>query len=154
MNKNSLQCYRVSYASLINVPCHKALHYILYHSWEETMSEYTWLTMLITYINNGSNDAKQYLITCGVHSQRENDMIADMCRIQGLNMNRISSIISFVRSVGTYFKHGTYVKWYKKELGFIETFATHKDKTVEDFIQDINEPIKKLLTEYYITKDN
>ena len=85
------------------------------------MKEYMWLTKLITYINNGSMDAKMYLLNLGAKdSTNVNDIIIDIANIQKLNIKYINVIISFIKSVGMYFKHGTYVKWYNKEMEMIK----------------------------------
>lgn len=145
-----LMLYRKSYNKLINDMQHNALKFILYNSWEDTMIEYTWLTKLITYVNNGSMDAKQYLLDLGAKdSANVNDIIIDICRIQKLNMNHTNVIVSFIHSIGKYFKHGTYIKWYNKEYDFIKLFMENKDNTLEFMIKDYDDIIKYMLTKYY-----
>lgn len=145
-----LMFYRKSYNKLISDPQHIALKFILYNSWENTMTEYTWLTKLITFVNNGSMDAKMYLLNIGVKdSKNVNDIIADTCKIMKLNMKYINVIISFIHSIGQYFKHGTYIKWYNKELNNIKIFMENKDNTIENMIKDYNMNIQEILTDYY-----
>jgi hypothetical protein len=142
--------YRKSYNKLISDPQHIALKFILYNSWENTMTEYTWLTKLITFVNNGSMDAKQFLLNIGVKdSKNVNDIIADTCKIMKLNMKYINVIISFIHSIGQYFKHGTYIKWYNKELNNIKIFIENKDNTIENMIKDYDMNVKEILTDYY-----
>ena len=142
--------YRKSYNKLISDPQHEALKFILYNSWENTMQEYTWLAKLITFVNNGSMDAKMYLLNLGVKdSKNVNDIIVDTCKHMKLNMNNINVIISFIHSIGEYFKHGTYIKWYIKEHEKIIIFMENKDNTVESMIKDYDINIKEMLMEYY-----
>lgn len=145
-----LMFYRKSYNKLINDPQHIALKFILYNSWENTMTEYTWLTKLITFVNNGSMDAKMYLLNLGVtDSKSVNDIIVDTCKIMKLNMKYVNHIISFIHSIGQYFKHGTYIKWYNKELNNIKIFMENKDITIESMIKDYDINVKEMLTDYY-----
>lgn len=145
-----LMFYRKSYNKLICDPSHNALKFILYNSWDDTMKEYMWLTKLITYINNGSMDAKMYLLNIGAKdSTNVNDIIIDIANIQKLNMKYINVIISFIKSVGMYFKHGTYVKWYNKEMEMIKLFMENKDTSINDMIKNYDDNIKELLSEYY-----
>ena len=142
--------YRKSYNKLISDPQHEALKFILYNSWENTMTEYTWLAKLITYVNNGSMDAKMYLLNLGVKdSKNVNDIIVDTCKHMKLNMSCINVIISFIHSIGEYFKHGTYIKWYIKEHNNIIMFMENKDNTLESMIKDYDDNIKEMLMEYY-----
>lgn len=142
--------YRKSYNKLISDPQHIALKFILYNSWENTMIEHIWLTKLITYVNNGSMDAKQFLLNLGVKdSNNVNDIITDTCKIMKLNMNHINVIISFIHSIGKYFKHGTYVKWYNKENDMIILFMENKNNTLDNIIKDYGMNVKEMLLSYY-----
>ena len=60
-------------------------------------------------------------------------------------------LIRFIHSIGKYVKHGTYIKWYTKELDKIKLFMKHKENTVENIIKDYDTDIKVLLTDYYHT---
>jgi len=142
--------YRKSYNKLISDPKHSALKFILYNSWEKTMTEYTWLTKLITYVNNGSIDAKQYLINLNVKdSDNVNNFIVNTCEHMKLNMKYIKVIVSFIHSIGKYFKHGTYVKWYIKEKDMITIFIENKDNILNNMIKCYDDNIQKLLLDHH-----
>ena len=145
-----LTFYRKSYEDLVRNPMNRALQFILYHSWEETEQEYKWLTKLITFINNGSLDAKQYLVDLGVSdSNQDSVVINECCQIHNLDMKCKLVIISFIKSIGNYFKHGTYIKWYKKELDRIHLFEEIKNKTIHDIISVCSPELQLLFIEYY-----
>jgi hypothetical protein len=71
-----------------------------------------------------------------------------------MNMKIIKVIISFLRSIGNYFKHGTYIKWYKKEFDRILLFD--EKKTIHEIISNCNCSItmQELFLEYYQTLHN
>ncbi len=121
-----------------------------YHSWQETENEYKWLTKLITFVNNGSLDAKQYVVEQGVpDSNNSNDLISNCCKHYKLNMKYINVIISFIKSIGNYFKHGTYIKWYKKELDRILLF--NEKISIQEIISECTPDMKELFLDYYQT---
>lgn len=123
------------FENLVNEPNHDALKYLLDNGWSETKKKYIWLTELITFINNGSLECKEYLISIFNLKPIENSDISSkklliklVAQRTYLNKFRIYEIIDFVFSIGNYYKHGTYYKWYSKELEYIELFEKYKNE--------------------------
>ena len=52
-------------------------------------------------------------------------------------MDNINQIINFIFSIGIYFKHGTYYKWYNKEYGYIKLFEKYKNKSFNENILEL-----------------
>ncbi len=152
---------KIRFNNLVNEPEHLALKILLHGSWDETKQNYKWLTDLITFINNGSPDAKECLITnCGIPDFDDTDkryrstLIRQVAENSGLNMKYSSHIINYIFSLGIYHKHGTYFKWYNKEYEHIQEFEQYKAKTFDENLLllvnqiglDIDlEPIQKLI---------
>ena len=125
---------KITYLKLVNDnPHHEPLKFLLFNTWRETKERYLWLTELITYINNESKSCKEYLVSVigtGNHQNQNRNvikykLIEDVARIKNFNMNMIKMIKDYMFSVGTYYKHGTYNKWYSKELNVIKLFEKH-----------------------------
>ncbi len=151
---------KVRFYNLVNEPGNEALKSLLFGTWDDTKGRYYWLTQLVTYKNNYNSEVKQYLKNaCGVPDSLLKDkksvgnVIKTVVKNVGLNMKNIRSITTFVFEIGNYFKHGTYFKWYNKELEYINLFDKYIDKSfdvnlsclVEKLECDLDsEPIKKL----------
>lgn len=142
--------HKITFNKLVNDPQNEPLKYILLNGWDASEKKYLWLTKLITFVNNNSEDAKDYLINntgikdftgdtniikCGV--------IEDVCKKVKLNISKVKQIIKFIFSIGQFYKHRTYNKWYKKELEAIETFDIHKEKDLQLTLDEMVEKFKK-----------
>ena len=159
---------KLTYYKLVNEPLHESLHFLLFNSWKDTEVKYTWLTKLITFINNGSIDAKDYLInTIGIPKFDYTDykikcrVIKEVAQKVKLNMKYINEIIKYIFSIGTFYKHRTYNKWYNNELETINTFDKYKENELEetlknltvglDLEEDVLNELMTLLSNYYLT---
>ena len=139
---------KIKFKKLVNEKGHDALQCILFVSWDETKKKYFWMTQLITFINNNSAECKEYLINeHGVQpfNTTDNKTKANIIRVVaknvGLNMESSNQIVNFVFSIGTYFKHGTYYKWYNKEYEYIKLFEKYKNKIFSENILELAEKI-------------
>ncbi len=153
---------QLEYENLASEHNHEALRFLLENGWDETKEKYLWLTELITFINNGSITSKEYLITLFKLKPIENTdysakklLIKLVAKKSRLNINRIDEIIDFVFSIGNYYKHGTYYKWYQKEFDFIQLFENKNDNIqISTLIERLNlsaehiEQLKNLINDY------
>jgi len=144
---------KITFENLVNEPNHEALKYLLENGWKETKETYLWLTELITFINNGSQECKEYLISLFNLRPIENSdinskklLIKLVAKKKNLNINRMYEIIDFIFSIGNYYKHGTYYKWYNKELEYIQLFEkySNENKNIVTIVDDL-----ELSSEYY-----
>lgn len=142
--------HKITFNKLVNDPKNEPLKYILLNSWDETEKKYLWLTKLITFINNNSEDAKDYLINniginnfTGVTNIIKCRVIEEVSKKVNLNIKSIKQITKFVFSIGLFYKHRTYNKWYKKELEAIKTFDLHKEKDLYDTLDIMIDKFKK-----------
>ena len=129
---------QLEYANLANEHKHEAFKYLLDNGWNDTKQSYQWLTELITFINNGSPSSKEYLITLFKLRPIENSdisakkllikLVSKKCK---LNVDRMDEIIDFIFSMGNYYKHGTYYKWYHKEIEYIQFFEKYKNENIK-----------------------
>ena len=133
------------FKSLVNEKGHEALKCLLFISWDETKQNYYWLTQLVTFINNNSQECREYLIHCcgvppfeAVDDNNKKYVICNVAKNIGLNMDKIHQIISFVFSIGTFYKHGTYYKWYNKEYEYIKLFEKYKNKSFNENILELS----------------
>jgi hypothetical protein len=131
--------YKVRFQNLLSEPKNIPLKYLVENSWKETDIKYPWLTKLISYINNGNSDAKNYLINWGVNNfdsyeENKKDLIPIIVNIAKLNTKSINEITNFIFNIGNYFKHTTYYKWYNKELNKINLFDKYKSNSLEENI--------------------
>jgi hypothetical protein len=153
---------KIKFKSLVNEKGHEALKCLLFVSWDETKQNYYWLTQLVTFINNNNNvECREYLINyCGVppfdyvDDNTKKYIIQTVANNIGLNMDKINQIINFIFSIGIFFQHGTYYKWYNKEYEYINLFEKYKNKSFNENILEIAfkinnnvelEPIQNLL---------
>ena len=161
--------YKITYSKLLNDPSHPSLKCLLLDSWAITKEKYTWLTELITFINNNSNNSKDYLINnvginnfVGTDKKTKCTVIEEVSYLLNLNMKSIKQIINYIFSIGNYYKHKTYNKWYTQELKSIELFDKYKENELEQTLNNLttkfkldSNPVIKLLmnlmSEYYIT---
>jgi hypothetical protein len=127
-----------------------------------------WLTKLITYINNNSEDAKDYLINnVGIKKFNGTDkvtkckIIEEVANKVNLNTESIKYLINFIFSLGLFYKHRTYNKWYFKELEAIELFDKYKQNDLSETLKNIISKFEKednkhidellyLLNDYYV----
>ncbi len=128
---------KISFGKFVSTPSHSALKFLLYGTWETTKQNHRWLTELITYVNNNSDYSKKYLednlkINNSYFLLKDNkskaDLIKEVSKKLGLD-NSYNKFVDFIFALGTYYKHGTYYKWYSKELDTINFFDTYKNKT-------------------------
>ena len=135
------------FENLVNEPNHEALKYLLHNGWRETKEKYEWLTALITFINNGSTDCKEYLVSLfklrpidGSDYRAKKLLIRLVSQRKKLNLSRFDEITDFMFSIGNYYKHGTYYKWYYKEFDYIQLFEKCKseNQTVKTLIHNLN----------------
>lgn len=161
--------YKITYNKLVNDPQHSSLKYLLFNYWDATKEKYTWLTELITFINNNSEDAKDYLINnigiCqfnGTDYKTKCRVIEEVSNLLNFNMRKIKQIINYIFSIGYYYKHRTYNKWYKKEVKAILLFDKYKEHELEETLKNIiNElnlndkpsviELMSLMSDYYTT---
>ncbi len=127
---------KIRWRKLVRYSENSALKFILYNTWSDTKFQYRWLTELVTFINNNSNDSKDYLITrFKIPNFNQTDyktkckFIKDVSNVIGLKSVYQDDIVKFIFSIGTFFKHGTYYKWYAKELEHMDIFDTYKNKS-------------------------
>lgn len=130
---------KMYFCSLINEKGNEPLKFILNNTWDETKIKYKWLTELVTFINNENLDCKEYLINNyqipnfnGIDYKTKCNLIKEVVNRFGLNKNSINSINKFIFSVGKYYKHGSYYKWYIKELERIKLFDNYKSKSFDE----------------------
>ena len=135
---------KIKFKKLVDETGHEALKSILFVNWDETKKNYYWLTQLITFVNNNSAECKEYLIKeCGVPMFNSTDnktkanVIKTVAKNIGLNMENIYQIVNFIFSIGIYFKHGTYYKWYNKEYEYIKLFEKYKNKSFGENILEL-----------------
>ena len=60
------------------------------------------------------------------------NLIRDVVIRFDVNINSLNLINKFIFSIGTYYKHGTYYKWYNKELERIKLFDKYKLKSFDE----------------------
>ncbi len=142
--------HKVTFNKLVNDPKNESLKYILLNGWDATEKKYLWLTKLITFVNNNSEDAKDYLINnTGINDFTGDSniikcgVIEEVCKKVKLNISKVKQIIKFIFSIGQFYKHRTYNKWYKKEMEAIETFDAHKEKDLQVTLDEMLEKFKK-----------
>jgi hypothetical protein len=161
--------YKTTYNKLVNDPKHSSLKYLLFNSWTDTKEKYTWLTELITFINNNSNDAKDYLINnvgisefVGTDYITKCKVIEEVSYLLNLNMKFKKQIINYIFSIGAYYKHRTYNKWYTNEYESIELFDKYKENELEETLKNLTKELNfnddyamnelmTLMSDYYIT---
>ena len=161
--------HKVIYNQILNDPLHESLKFLLLNTWTETEQRYLWLTKLITFINNNSEDAKDYLINnlginkfVGIDKDTKCWLIEEVARKMNLNLNSTKQIINYIFSIGTYYKHRTYNKWYNKEKEAIELFNKYKEYDLIDTLKNLskeidlksntqNDELMYLMTYYYTT---
>lgn len=160
--------YKITYSKLLNDPLHPSLKSLLLDTWINTKEKYTWLTELITFINNNSEDCKDYLINnvgishfYGTDKKTKCIVIEEVSHLLNLNMKSIKQIINYVFSIGAYYKHKTYNKWYVKELESIELFDKYKEHELEETLKNLTTKLDigttnvnllmNLMSEYYTT---
>jgi hypothetical protein len=131
--------YKIYFNRLVSLPGNSPLKYILNNSWNETKIKYLWLTNLITFINNGSENCKKYLIEHYGIKKFEGSgygskcfLIREVIKKFNLSYKNSNEIIDFIFSIGTYFKHGTYFKWYYKQMKRIEIFEQYSSNTFDE----------------------
>ncbi len=131
--------YKIYFNRLVSLPANSPLKYILNNTWEETKIKYLWLTHLITFINNGSENCKKYLIeNYGIKDFKGSGygskcfLISEVIKKFNLTNKHSNEIIDFIFSIGTYFKHGTYFKWYYKQMKRIEIFEQYSSNTFDE----------------------
>ena len=95
--------------------------------------------MEITFINNYSKTSKAFLIKefnlndfDGTDDDTLNTLIENVANKVGLNMEKKEQINKFIFAMGTFYKHGTYYKWYSKELEYLDLFENFKNNNFED----------------------
>lgn len=164
---------KIKYNKLVNDPQHSALKFLLFNSWNDTREKYTWLTELITFINNNSQDAKDYLINNiqinnfnGSDYKTKCKVIEEVTSLLNLNYKSKKQIVNYIFSIGSYYKHRTYNKWYAKELETIELFDTHKENELEETLKNLIKEfnlndnstsiieLMSLMSNYYTTLSN
>lgn len=128
--------YKVRFQNLLSDPSNYPLKHIVENSWKDTEVKYPWLTKLITWINNGSSDAKNYLINWGINNlddmeENKRNIIPQVVQLAKLNTKSLNEITNFIFNIGNYFKHTTYYKWYNKELNKINIFDKYKSNNLE-----------------------
>ena len=135
---------KIKFKKLVDEKGHEALKCLLFVSWNETKEKYYWLTQLVTFINNNSAECKEYLINeCGVlpfhltDNKTKANVIKTVAKNVGLNIDSSNQIVNFIFSIGTYFKHGTYYKWYNKEYEYIKLFERYKDNSFNDNLLEL-----------------
>jgi hypothetical protein len=165
--------YKITYSKLLDDPLHTSLRCLLFDTWTITKEKYTWLTELITFINNNSENSKDYLINnigisffSGIDKKTKYTVIEEVVHLLKLNMKSIRQIINYIFSIANYYKHKTYNKWYTAELKSIELFNKYKEneleETLENLIKEINlnanstnvKLLMNLMSEYYINLSN
>jgi hypothetical protein len=139
---------KVAYYKLVHDPLHPALKCILFNSWTETKQKYTWVTELITFINNNNPDSKDYLLNnvgignfCGTDYITKCNVIENVALSLKLNIGMKKQIIKFLFSISTYYKHKTYNKWYSKEMESIELFEKHKEYDLEETLINLTQKL-------------
>lgn len=165
---------KIIYNEVVNEPLHESLKFLMYNSWKETKEKYTWLTELITFINNNSENSKDYLINnvgiekfSGTDYTTKWNVIESVASKLKLNMIYKRQIVKYIFSFGALYKHRTYNKWYLQEYESIMTFEKHKEFDLEETLINItnelgihedtlkeSNPIKDLLSlmsSYYLT---
>ena len=130
---------KMFFHSLVNMPGNEPLKFILNNTWDNTKIKYRWLTELVTFINNDNPECKEYLINNyqipnfnGIDYRTKCDFIRNVVNRFGLNINSINLINKFIFSIGTYYKHGSYYKWYNKEIERIKLFDQYKLKSFDE----------------------
>ena len=59
-------------------------------------------------------------------------LIREVIKKFNLSFRNSNEIIDFIFSIGTYFKHGTYFKWYYKQMKRIEIFEQYSSNTFDE----------------------
>jgi len=136
---------------------------LLDNGWNDTKQNHRWLTELITFINNGSKECKEYLISLFHLRPIENSdngskklLIKLVSQRRRLNTTRLNEITDFIFSIGNYYKHGTYYKWYQKEFDYIQLFEKNRNDNIQvsTLIERLNlsaeyiEPLNNLINDY------
>jgi hypothetical protein len=165
--------HKIVFKKLVNDDKHESLKYLLFNGWDATKNKHLWLINLITFINNGSEDAKDYLVNniginnfTGSSEFDKKKLIEEVAKKVNLNTTQIKNISKYIFSIGTFYKHKTYNKWYKKELEAIETFDKYKEFDLLITLNNLIDPFRtdennnnindllQLLENYYITLNN
>jgi len=134
--------YKIRFAKLLEDKLNEPLKYLMENSWDDTKVYHSWLTHLITFVNNGSFESKAYLIfhhkikdfKCEkkeITDEIKKKVIFETISNVGLNIKKINEITNFIINVGIYYKHSTYYKWYIKELAKIDLFEKYKNNSFE-----------------------
>lgn len=129
--------YQVRFQHLLADPKNYPLNFLVSNGWGETYEKYLWLVKLITFLNNGSLDAKNHLISYGVNDFSDSkNLVHNVASIAKLNMNSINEICNFIFNIKNYYKHKTYYKWYLKEEKKMNVFEKYKYQSLEKNITD------------------
>jgi hypothetical protein len=67
------------------------------------------------------------------HFKNKQDLIIQTAQKVRLNIKYSNEIINFVFDIGNSFKHGTYIKWYRKELDLITLFEQYQEQTIQQY---------------------
>ena len=127
--------YEKIYSKMFSHPDNSALKYIMYNEWSDIKKNYLWIAQLITYINNSSQDAKEYLLNLGIiYSSNIKDILRQLIIKFNLNMKNLKEITDFIHNIAENFKHGTYIKWYVKEFNYIELFEQYQNNSLNQNI--------------------
>lgn len=131
--------YRVYYLKLVTNTHNEPLLYILLNGWDATKIKYYWLIHLITFINNGSTESKEYLIQNygierfeGSNNRSKCMLIKQVIKKLKLNPFNTNEIIDYIFSIGYYFRHGTYHRWYYKQMKRIEIFEKYSINSLNE----------------------
>ena len=131
--------YKIHFNKLVSIPAHKPLKHILEYTWDETKIKYLWLIHLITFINNGSQESKRYLIENygidnfeGIGHGAKCFLIREVIKKFNLSNKHSYEIIDFIFSIGNYFKHGTYYRCYYKQMNRINIFEQYSTNTFDE----------------------
>lgn len=123
--------YEKLYAKIFSHQENYPVKYIMYNEWTNIKVNFPWIAHLITYINNSSAESKEYLINLGIiYSPNIKDIIRQLIIKFNLNMKNLREITDFIHDIAENFKHGTYIKWYKKELIYIEIFEQYENNSL------------------------
>ncbi len=130
---------KIRFVELIHDPQHEAFKFLILNYFNETRNTYPWLTELITYINNYSKTSKEFLIKeyqlddfNGKDEETLKTLIENVSSKVGLNMEKKDEIIQFIFAMGIFYKHGTYHKWYLKELKHLNSFENFKNNSFDE----------------------
>jgi len=139
--------YKSRYYIFINIPQNYSLKFLLNNPFREIQNKYPWLNYLINFIKFNSLSSKNWLVEnkyisdfsfkkfTTLEIDTEKKIILDV--MKKVNIIDFNEFYQFIKNMGNYYQHITYIYWYEKELKKILLFEQFKHNLFENNIDDM-----------------